>query len=158
MGTSTYPAAAAGNETAGLEFALSTVDDDTITVNYDLRHSNSSSRFEAVRYSTDGTNFITVSYFTGAAGDTWFNNRTVDLSGIPGVNNNPNFKIRIVAAFESSALGTGPASYLGSTTGTTYAPSGTWRFDMVTINGIPEPSSALLGLLAGAIPMRRRNG
>lgn len=154
--TSTYPAVGTANETGGVEFAVSTLGYDTITINYDLRHSNSSSRFEAVQYSTDGTTFSTVQYFTGAAGDTWYNGRSVDLSGIPGVNNNPNFKIRLVAAFESSALGSGPADYLGSTTGTAYAPTGTWRFDMVTISGIPEPSTLLLGLLGGATALGRR--
>ena len=152
--TSSYPAATVGNETAGVQFAVSTVGYENIVISYDLRHSNSASRYEAVQYSIDGTNFTTIQYFTGAAGDTWFNNRTVDLSAIPAVNNNPNFTIRIVAAFETAATGTGLAGYRESQSA--YATTGSWRFDMVTINSVPEPSASLLGLMGGAALLRRR--
>ena len=128
-----------------------------ITIGYDLRHSNTSSRYEALQYSLDGVNFTTAAFFSGAAGDTWFNGRTADLSAIPGANNNPLFAFRVVAAFESTATGAGAAAYAASST--TYAPAGTWRFDMATVGGtlIPEPGSLALAGLAGlAMAFRRR--
>ncbi|MES2709611.1 MAG: PEP-CTERM sorting domain-containing protein [Verrucomicrobiota bacterium] len=155
--TSTYPAAAAADTSAGVSFAVSTLDLENIVISYDLRHSNSSSRYEALQYSTDGISFTTAAYFTGAAGDTWFNMRTVDLSGVPGVDNNPNFRFRIVAAFESTALGSGAPNYVASDTGgTAYATTGTWRFDYVTLSTVPEASSALLTLLGASLTLRRR--
>ena len=150
-----FPAATASNLTAGVEFAVSTVGFSAVTVNYDLRHSNSSARHEAVQYSLDGSTFTTITYFAAPTGDTWFNNRTVDLSAIAGANENANFKIRILSSFESTANGgVGAASYIGS--GGAYATTGTWRFDMVTINGVPEPSASLLALLAAPVLLRRR--
>jgi len=51
------------------------------------------------------------------------------------VSNNPNFVFRIVAEFQSTATGSGSAAYVAAYSGSTYAPSGTTRFDMVTVSG-----------------------
>lgn len=160
-GLTTFPAASAANLTAGAEFAVSTIGFENVTVSYDLRHSNTASRYEQAQYSIDGTNFISFGpLFDGNAGDTWFNGRSVDLSSISGVNNNANFKFRVVSAFAPST-----SSYAPSTSTSAYATTGTWRFDMVTVNGdvlaaIPEPGAYLFGavatLMAGAGVYRRR--
>jgi hypothetical protein len=155
--TTTYPAAATNDLSAGVRFDAPTVGYQNISIGYDLRHSNTSSRYEALQYSLDGVNFTTAAFFSGAMGDTWFNGRTADLSSIAGANNNPLFAFRVVAAFESSATGAGPAAYAASSTA--YAPGGTWRFDMATVSGtlIPEPGSLALASLAGlALAFRRR--
>lgn len=154
--TSSYPAASAADESAGVEFSVSTVGWEDIVISYDVRHSNTSSRYESVQYSIDGVTFTTYQYFTGAAGDTWFNHREVDLSGIAGVENNPNFKFRIVAAFEATAQGSGAPNYVASAT--SYATTGTWRFDYVNVaaTAVPETSSALLALLGSTLALRRR--
>jgi hypothetical protein len=55
---------------------------------------------------------------------------------MPGVSNNSNFVFRIVAEFQSTATGSGSAAYVAANSGSTYASSGTTRFDMVTISGI----------------------
>ncbi|OQW75230.1 MAG: PEP-CTERM domain protein [Proteobacteria bacterium ST_bin11] len=151
--TTNYAAQGAGNKTRGVQFNVSTVGYDNITINYDLRHSNTSSRYELVQYSLDGITFNDSTLFDGNAGDTWFKNRSVDFSSIAGVANNANFALRIVAAFA-------PASsvYAPSSSTNTYATTGTWRFDMVTVSGspaaaVPVPAavwmmgSGLLGLL-----------
>lgn len=157
--TTTYPVGGAASGTAGTQYAVSTVGQTDISVSYDLRHSNTSSRFEQFQYSIDGTNFITTGLpnngvFTGGAGDTWFNNRFIDLSAIDAVENNPNFAFRIASVFDPAG-----SDYVASNPTGTYAASGTWRFDMVTVNTgpVPEPASAaVIGLAAGVVGLRRR--
>lgn len=109
----------------GIEVAVSTVGFAGISVSWDQRHSNTSSRDVQFQYSLDGTNFIDSTLFDGPAGDTWFNNRAVNLSSITGANDNPNFKLRVVAALNVGVYR--PAS-------TSYAVAGTWRFDMMTVS------------------------
>ncbi len=129
-----------------MQFNVSTLGFEDILVSYDLRHSNTSSRYEQFQYSLDGTNFVDFALFDGNAGDTWFNNRTIDLSSIAGADNNASFAFRVVAAFAPNT-----SAYAASSS--TYAGTGTWRFDMVTASGaavaaVPEPETYAL-LVAG---------
>ena len=158
--TTGYASQGTGNKTRGVEFKVSTLGMQDIVISYDLRHSNTSSRYEQVQYTLDGTNFIDIASFDGNAGDTWFNARTVDLSAISGADNNANFGFRVVASFAP-----GSSSYAASST--SYAGSGTWRFDMATVSGVavtpvPEPQTyalMLAGLVAvGFVARRRRQG
>ncbi|MFN5768352.1 MAG: hypothetical protein ACK56Q_10940 [Pirellulaceae bacterium] len=162
--TTTYATQGTGNLSRGVQFAVSTVGYQDIQVTWDQRHSNTSSRFWALLYTTDGATWNTFSatgagtdtgLYVGATGDTWFNQRTADLSGIAGVNDNPNFGIRIVASFAP-----GLSTYAASSPTGTYAAGGTARFDMLTINGtftaIPEPSSVLLTAVAACGYLSRR--
>ncbi len=152
---STFPAATAGNLSAGAQFAVSTLGQSGIVVSWDQRHSNTSSAVVQFQYSTNGTTFTNFGMpFIASAGDTWFNNRTVDLSGVAGVSNNASFAFRIVSSFAPAAGG-----YVASTTGSSYATTGTWRFDMVTVSAVPEPTTTALllaGLAAVGLLARRR--
>ncbi|PPC88031.1 MAG: PEP-CTERM sorting domain-containing protein [Methylotenera sp.] len=144
--TTTYAAQGAQNELRGVQYNVSTVGFSDITVSYDLRHSNTSSRYEQFQYSIDGTNFTDFALFDGNVGDAWFN-RSVDLSSIAGADNNASFSFRVVAAFAPTTAG-----YLASNPTSNYA-GGTWRFDAVTVSGatvaaVPEPESYAL-LVAG---------
>jgi hypothetical protein len=143
---STFAAQGTGNLTRGAQFQVSTVGFQDVVFSYDLRHSNTAPRSEAVQYSLDGTNFVTASLFSGNLGDTWFNGRTVNLSSITGANNNANLTFRVLASFEP-----GSTAYAASNTGSTYSTGGTWRFDMVTVSAVtavPEPETYAM-LLAG---------
>ncbi|MDO8962284.1 MAG: PEP-CTERM sorting domain-containing protein [Methylophilus sp.] len=148
LSTLTYAAQGTSNKLTGVQFNVSTLGFEDIVLAYDIRHSNTSSRYEQVQYSLDGINFVDVALFDGNAGDTWFNQRTVDLSTIAGVNNNASFAFRVVSAFAPNT-----SAYAASNTGSNYATSGTWRFDMVTVSGntiapVPEPETFAM-LLAG---------
>ena len=146
--TTGYSAQSAGNKSRGVAFNVSTLGYENIVVGYDLRHSNTSSRYEQVQYSLDGLTFNDVALFSGNAGDTWFNSRSIDLSSISGAANNANFAFRVVGAFAPDT-----SAYAAANSASTYAGTGTWRFDMVTVNGtaiaaVPEPKNYAM-LLAG---------
>ena len=126
----------------GAEFSVSTLNFSNVIVTWDQRHSNTSSRFCALYYSTDGVNFTRFpTNFDGNSGDTWFNNRSVDLSAIAGVGSNPSFRFRISPVFDPA----NNTSYVASATTSTYAGSGTYRFDMVTVSGTALTSIAPSG-------------
>ena len=132
--TSAFAAQGTNNKTCGIQFRVSTVGYQQIVLNYDLRHSNTSSRFEQVQYTTDITApvpvWVDATMFDGNVGDTWFKNRTIDLSSVTALNNNPNAAFRVVSTFEPSTTAYAPTNISSS-----YAASGTWRFDMVEVKG-----------------------
>ncbi len=156
--TTSYAPQGQQNNGRGVQFMVSTVNFDKIIVQYDLRHSNTSSRWEQFLYTLDGgVNWSNAGLaggglFEGPSGDTWFNNRTIDLTSIAGAANNANFGFRVVATFGPSG------GYEASNGSSNYATTGTWRFDMVEVigNTIPSPGAlALLGV-AGLVSRRRR--
>lgn len=141
-----FAAQGSGNKSRGVQFNVSTLGFDHVVLSYDLRHSNSSARSEVVQYSLNGgTTFNDIAQFSATNGDTWFNSRTVDFSSVSGVANNANFTFRVVAAFDGLS-----SAYAASKDGNTYATTGTWRFDMVTVSAapVPEPKNYAM-LLAG---------
>jgi len=155
-GTTGYAAQGTGDRTRGVQFNVSTVGSSLIAVSWDQRLSNTAARSAQFQYSLNGTTFTDFgTVFSGSPGDTWFNNRSVDLSSVPGVGNNANFAFRIVAAFEPST-----STYLAATPASTYATTGTWRFDMATVTAVPEPGTyamMLAGLaMIGFMAARRR--
>ncbi|MGL4423919.1 MAG: PEP-CTERM sorting domain-containing protein [Gemmataceae bacterium] len=155
--TTNYAAASAENKQRGAQFNVNTAGFESLVITFDTRHSNTSSRFVQLQYSTDGTTFVDApsGQFSATVGDTWFNNRSVDLSAITGVNDNPNFAFRIVTAFDPAG-----SSYVASTNTSTYGITGTLRYDMVTVTAtpVPEPASilGLTGLAMGGVGLLRR--
>ncbi len=133
LNITSFPASSTADKTAGLKFNVPTTGYQNIIVNYDLRHSNTSSRYEQFQYTLDATAAtpIWVDFGTpadGNAGDTWFNNRTINLSTITALNNNATAGFRVVSTFNGST------DYTASNATSTYG-GGTWRFDMVTVSG-----------------------
>lgn len=155
----TWAAQGTGSGTRGVQFAVSTVGYTNVVVSWDQRHSNTVSKYFQFQYSTDGSTFnsaglVDSGIFAATAGDTWFNNRSVDLTGVAGVANNANFAFRVVAIFDPAG-----STYVASSPTGTYGTTGTARFDMVTINAapVPEPASiAAIGLGVASLIARRR--
>jgi endonuclease/exonuclease/phosphatase family metal-dependent hydrolase len=128
--TANYPTQGTGNKTRGVQFNVSTVNKDHIAVSWSSQSSNTGSKYGQLQYSTNGTDFIDFAAFTNG---TSFTPKTNNLLGIAGLSNNPNFAIRLVAEFESSALNDTNANYVAANSGSTYGTPGTMRYDMVTI-------------------------
>lgn len=128
LNTTTYPAASVGAKTAGIQIAVSTSGYNNIQITADIRHSNTSANKVVLQYSTNGTDWVdATNYSTPAGGDNWYL-RTYDFSSIAAVNNNSSFAVRYVTDFNGTA-------YLAAKSGSTYATTGTIRFDNVTISG-----------------------
>lgn len=146
--TTTYPASGTANKTAGLKFNVSTAGRQNLSVSWSDKASNTGGKYFRLQFSTNGTTFqdLPTSATVSASG---FTAHTNSLAAFPAVNDNPSFAFRIVAEFESTATGSGTAGYVAAGGGSTYATSGTVRFDMVTLSGttVPTtpPTAAVLG-------------
>lgn len=162
--TTNYAAQGAQSGERGVRFDVSTAQGmmgyRNIIVEVDMRRSNTSSRWSRFEYTLDGVNFtsagvVNAEFSHTSGGDTWNNNIAFDLTSITGVNNNANFGFRITSIFAPSTT-----AYAATGTGTsTYASTGTIRFDMVQVSGepVPEPATiAALGLGVAALARRAR--
>lgn len=127
-----FPAQGSGAQTAGIQFAVSTVGYDNIVFSFDFRASNTGANNLAVLYTTDGSTFQKATNFVVTVPAAFTNQLTVSLNGIPGVKNNANFAVRVVSDFAA-----GTSAYAAVNSASSYSSSGTWRFDMATISGSP---------------------
>ncbi|HEX8877882.1 MAG TPA: hypothetical protein VF777_14125 [Phycisphaerales bacterium] len=154
--TTNYPASGSGNKSAGVQFAVSTALYQNIKVSYNHRHSNTSANTNVLQYTINGTTWIDAATFTftpaaSGTGDTWYS-RSFDFTGFAGVDNNALFAIRVVSGFDSST-----GNYRASRSTSSYAGTGTYRFDNVTIEGTAIPTSGSLTLMgAGLLVAARR--
>jgi hypothetical protein len=148
--TSSYPAQGTNPQTAGIRITTSTVGYHNIRISWDNMGSNTAANRLRLQYTTDGntwqnfeanaSNATNVRQDTGddagfdnglyihtIADSRWFN-RSADLSGIPGLNDNPNFAVRFVTAFPSGASAYAPVTSTMNYNG----PTGTIRYDNIT--------------------------
>ncbi len=139
--------------TQGAEFDASTAGYSNVVCSFDMYLTTQAEGKMCVLYTTDGwttysvetnlayganpayilnnstsPNTVTGTYFYQSHGQNWFNNLVVDFYGVPGVDNNPKFGIRIVnAATGFDCLNASGGTYNNS--------SGNCRFDNVVIGG-----------------------
>jgi hypothetical protein len=154
--TNGYAPQGQGSGSAGIEIRVSTMGWEDITLRWDQRHSNTSSRWAEVQYSWDGgINFFGLELHEATAGETWFNSRSTSLAGLPGAAHNAELVIRIVSVFAPGTL-----AYQATNAGSNYSGAGSWRFDMISVEGtmapVPAPGALALLALAGAAGGNRR--
>jgi len=130
--TSAYPPQGTSNKTAGVKFVVNTTGYTNIAVSWDTVDSNTGSKYTRLQYTTDGTTFIDYAVNTNT---TSFTTKTNNFFGITAVENNPNFAIRVVTEWESTAIGTANANYVAANSSSSYSVNGTVRYDLVTIWG-----------------------
>src|SRR5437879_2656121 len=142
-----YPPQGTSNKTAGVQFNLSTVGYSNIVARWDHRVTSTASKYFRLQFSDDGGNSFTdypspVIAQTASSTASYYEAQTNSLAAFPAVNDNPNFALRIVAEWESTAvIGATNNGYavLSATSG--YSMAGNVRFDFVTITGTPLPGS-----------------
>lgn len=142
-----WPAQGTGNKSNGVQFVVSTVGKRRIRIEFDLRNSNTASKYTRFQYTTNGTHFIDHAVITMPA-ESWVNEQMISLEGVPGVEDNPAFGFRFVTEFQNTAMGSGAAGYVASATGSSYGTGGTLRFDLVMVSGDPiQPENQTVKLL-----------
>lgn len=139
--SSSYPALTTGNKSAGVQFAVSTVGREKIAVSWEQRASGSASKYVRLQYSTNGTTFTDFPTPVAMSAVNSFEAKSNSLSAVTAADDNPNFAVRIVSEFESTAINSANVKYV-TTAGATYGSSGTIRYDQVTIWGQPIPGSS----------------
>lgn len=142
---------------SGARFNASSAGQSNIVASFDIHATDGSPRYAQFQYTVDGTNFTSFgplldfnSTFDGFAPFSF------DLSSIAAVNNNPQFGFKLVSAFSpiqfTNDNGVQPANTaFQRASGTSQVYNGTagnWRFDMVTVSSIPEPSTIAAAALA----------
>jgi hypothetical protein len=146
----TFPTASSASGTAGAQFAVSTVGYEDVIVTFGLRNSNTSSKYAMLQYSTDGTNFTNFGDVITGTGDVW-TSVSRDLSALTTADNNSTFAFRVVSVFAP-----GTSAYAAAKSTSTYAATGTYGFDLVTVSGAAIPAPGAVSLLAVTALMARR--
>jgi endonuclease/exonuclease/phosphatase family metal-dependent hydrolase len=130
----TWPAQGTQNKQNGIRLNVGTVGYRNITLSWDLRNSNTASKYTRLQYTTNGADFVDF-YVIAMTNETWINGQTVSFAGVPRVEGNPKFGVRFVTEFENTALGSGTNGYVPANPSTAYGSAGTLRFDMVRFSG-----------------------
>ncbi|HOX59233.1 MAG TPA: endonuclease/exonuclease/phosphatase family protein [Candidatus Paceibacterota bacterium] len=129
-----WPAQGTQNKQNGIRLNVGTVGYRNIALSWDLRNSNTASKYTRLQYTTNGTDFLDF-LVIAMPNATWINSQSASFVGVPGVDGNSKFGVRFVTEFELTALGTGTNGYVPASPTSTYGAGGTLRFDMVRLSG-----------------------
>jgi hypothetical protein len=174
--------AGAGIASQGAQFSVSTLGFTGVSVSFDWYPSSNGEADLAIQYTTDGStwtdatasqisipsggtlsvltnstnaNLITGAYLNTTAGNTWYDDITLNLSGLASASNDPSFGIRLVNAATGAAT-------VQATGGGALGTSGNWSFDNVKFDGVAIPETSTYALIIGAgallIAAARRRG
>jgi hypothetical protein len=147
-----FPAQGTDNKTSGAEIRVSTVGYRNLAITWDHYNSATGNRYWRLQYSLDGVNFVDTSYVFTTPRETTFFPAGTSLASIAGANNNPNFALRIVSEWESTATGAGGDLYRGSQSSGSYGITGTLWLDTVTITAdADEPPALAIALVGDAV-------
>jgi hypothetical protein len=152
--TTDYPAQGENTGQAGIVVSVPTTGYRNIVVKFDVRWSNTASKFLAVEYTTDGgANWTRARVLEARRGDRWHGDTEanggygalveLDLSSDSAVNNNAQFAFRVVTIFDPNT-----GQYTAAQSGSNYATRGTLRYDLIEILG-EEASSGPEGDVNG---------
>ncbi len=134
--TTSYPAQGTNNRSAGMFIEVSSVGYSNISLNWAIRHSNTSANREVLYYTLDRTEanpvWVEAATFNATNGDQWVLG-SFDGTAIPGMNSNPNLAFKIVSSFANTAN----TAYMPSKTTSSYAASCKWRYDNISLIGTP---------------------
>lgn len=134
---SAFPQQGSASSTAGIQGLVDTRGHRSIVVSFDFRATAASARHQQFQYTLDGRTFNDWGAPVATmAVDPWTIGRRFDLSGFDGAADNGLFGFRVVSVFAP-----GSAGYQPVLAGNTYATSGSWRFDMLTVSGMPLAAS-----------------
>lgn len=130
------------NKTGGPQFAVDTTWYKDIIVSCELWVASRASAYWRGQYTTNGTDWVdrilidkrTQYLQTGSATYAFYYD---DLTGVEGVENNPNFAYRFVSEWESTATGTGSDAYVMANPNDPggFNNTGPFRLDMVSVQG-----------------------
>jgi len=142
---------AAPQYTQGAQFNVSTLGYYNIVFQYDWYTTAQGVRDLQAQYSTDGSTWTNVGPVQVAqSGGGYSNQISINFPalGIHSVDNNPNFGVRLVSAYDPTYTGTGAPTYTAATLGTNSAvvinnTSGNWRFDEINVLGTTSVSTTI---------------
>ncbi|GIV06612.1 MAG: hypothetical protein KatS3mg016_2187 [Fimbriimonadales bacterium] len=142
--TTSYPAQGENPGQAGIVVSVPTTGYENITVKFDVRWSNTASKYLAVEYTTDGgLNWTRVRTLEAKRGDRWHSEPDpngygelvqIDLSSDANVNNNPYFAFRVVTIFDPATNQYTAANYPNNPSAT-YSSNSTLRYDLIEVLG-----------------------
>lgn len=148
-----------GTTSRGVEFDVSTAGYTDVTLSFDFAQtSSSSSGYYLFRASADGGAtwaFSETINLVGTSANTWYSDLSFDLGAYASLNDNASFAFQMVATVSPDTGAFVDVNGNAITSGTA-----SFSLDRVTLGGtaIPEPAavSAVLGLAAGFLALRRR--
>jgi hypothetical protein len=139
--TTDYPAQGQDSGLAGIVVSVPTTGYQNIVVKFDVRWSNTASKFLALEYTTDGgANWTRARVLEARRGDRWHGDTEanggygalveLDLSGDSAVNDNAQFAFRVVTVFDPNT-----GQYTAAQPGSNYSTRGTLRYDLIEVIG-----------------------